>query len=149
MKLSRPRLTASLLFLTVLASGGVMLAQSDFAVGSIIRGFDFPSRDAKTGKMQYRITGDKAIVMTANRIEVHKLKIEIFNDDKVGTTIQSPVSDYWRLESRRTSNVGVEILWPGASATSKQMEWDLPKSKGVLRGNVVVTIENLQSKTLK
>jgi hypothetical protein len=149
MKFSKPRLAAAFLALAMLGGGGVIVAQSDFAVGSIIRGFDFPSRDPKTGKMVFRITGEKAIVMTANRIEVHQLKIEIFNNDKVGTTVQSPVSDYWRLENRLTSNTGVEIMWPGASATSKQMEWDLPKSKGTLRGNVVVVIDNIQNKIPK
>jgi len=144
-----PRLAASLCILAFLAGGGFVLAESEFSVGSIIRGFDFPARNPKTGKMEYRITGDKAIVMTANRIEVHKLKIEIFNDDKVGTTIESPVSEYWRLESRLTSNTGVDIQWTGAKASSKQMEWDLTKSKGVLRGNVVVVIDNLQNKTAK
>lgn len=149
MKRFNPKPPLLLIGLVLLAGGGVLLAENDFAVGSIIRGFDFPSRDPKTGKMDFRITGDKAIVMTPNRIEVHKLKIEIFNNDKVGTTLQSPVSDYWRLESRLTSSTGVEILWPGVTATAKQMEWDLPKSKGMLRGNVVVVIENLQEKASK
>jgi len=149
MKFSNAKLAFSFFALALLGGGGVLLAESDFAVGSIIRGFDFPSRDPATGKMVFRIAGDKAIVMTANRIEVHKLKIEIFNDDKVSTTIQSPISDYWRLESRLTSGTGVEILWPGVTATAKQMEWDLPKSKGMLRGNVVVVIENLKNKVSK
>jgi lipopolysaccharide export system protein LptC len=118
-------------------------AQSDLAVGAVIRGFEVPKRD-KDGNMQFRITGDKAIIMTPNRTEVHDLRIDIFKEGKINLTVRSPKSDYWRMENRLTSDHHVEIIWPGVTVTAKHMEWDLANSKGNLRENVRVVIDNLK-----
>ncbi|GAB4249047.1 MAG: hypothetical protein OHK005_15730 [Candidatus Methylacidiphilales bacterium] len=119
--------------------------QSDFAVGSVIRGFELPKRDAD-GVMQFKITGDKAIIMTPNRTEVHDLRIDIFKEGKVNLTVRSPKSDYWRMENRLTTEHGVEIVWPGLVVTARGMEWDLNRTRGVLRDNVRVVIDNLKGK---
>ncbi|MFQ3670507.1 MAG: hypothetical protein SNJ84_03520 [Verrucomicrobiia bacterium] len=118
--------------------------QSDFAIGSVIRGFELPKRNAE-GEMQFKITGDKAVIMTPNRTELHDLKIDIYKEGKVNLTVRSPRSDYWRMENRLTTEHGVEIVWPGLTVTAKAMEWDLNQTKGVLRQEVRVVIDNLRA----
>lgn len=122
-------------------AAAVCLAQGDFAIGSIIRGFELPSRD-ENGNLRFKISGERAIIISANRIEVQGLSIELFNDNKPSATVKSPSCDFWRLENRLTTSKGVEISRPGLLVSAKEMEWDLAKGKGLLRNNVKVILEN-------
>jgi hypothetical protein len=122
-------------------TAALCLAQGDFAIGSIIRGFELPSRD-ENGNLRFKISGERAIIISANRIEVQGLLIELFSDNKPSATVKSPSSDYWRLENRLTTSKGVEISRPGLLVSAKEMEWDLAKGQGLLRNNVKVILEN-------
>lgn len=95
--------------------------------------------------MQFKVAGDRAIIMTPNRTEVHDLRIDIYKEGRVNLTVRSPKSDYWRLENRLTTDHGVEIVWPGLTVTAKSMEWNLYQSQGTLRDGVRVVIDNLHA----
>ena len=68
----------------LLAGSGLLIAQSDFAIGSIIKGFELPQRD-KEGNLQLKIFGKEALVMSKNRIRVHGLTIDIYSGGKAST----------------------------------------------------------------
>jgi hypothetical protein len=112
-----------------------LLAQADFAIGSIIRDFQLPQRGAD-GKLQLMIRGEQAMVMSANRIRVKELKIDIYSGDKPDMFMSSDESDYWRLEERLTTNAAVLVEHPGFTLSSEQMNWELNESRGVFKGKV-------------
>ncbi|MDD5261702.1 MAG: hypothetical protein PHD76_07615 [Methylacidiphilales bacterium] len=128
-------------FILVLGAIGAGLAfgQTDFAVGSIIKGFELPQRD-KQGNLQLKIFGKEATVMSKNRIQVHGLSIDIYSGGKAGTKMTSDECDYWSEEKRLTSNNGVKVVQPSFVLTAKNMDWDLQGSRGIFKENVLVVI---------
>ena len=123
------------LLLTWLGTSPWLLAQADFAIGSIIRDFQLPQRGSD-GKLQMMIRGEQAMVMSANRIRVKHLKIDIYSGEKPDMFMSSDESDYWRLEERLTSNSEVVVEHPGFTLRSEQMDWELNESRGVFKGKV-------------
>ncbi len=128
-------------------SAPTALAQPDFTIGSIIRGFELPVRNAE-GILQFKVSGEKAIVISINRIEIQTLKIDVYEKDQVAAYVSAPSSDFWKKEGRLTTSSGVEMKWPNITITSKSMDWDLQQSKGILTGNVKVVIANPSKKNL-
>ncbi len=123
------------LLLIWLGTSPWLRAQADFAVGSIIRDFQLPQRGAD-GKLQLMIRGEQAMVMSANRIRVKLLKIDIYSGEKPDMFMSSAESDYWRIEERLTSSTAVSVEHPGFTLTADQMNWELNESRGVFKGKV-------------
>lgn len=117
------------------------VADAEFAIGSIVKKFELPQRDAD-GKLTLRIFGQEATVISANRIKVDGLKIDIFSDDQAETVITSPTSDYWRKEGRLTTEGGVEVQHPNFKLTADEMNWELTPSRGNFKNNVRLEIKN-------
>lgn len=138
MKLSKRSGGLAGLALFLLFWGGMApegAAQADFAIGSIIRDFQLPQRDGE-GKLELMIRGEQAMVMSANRIRVKSLKIDIYSGEKPEMFMTSAESDYWRLEERLTSSSAVMVEHPSFTLTSEQMNWELKESKGLFKGKV-------------
>ncbi|MFH1067618.1 MAG: hypothetical protein V1746_06925 [bacterium] len=125
-----------------LLASGVCLAEPQFPIGTIIRGFDLPQTNEE-GKISSRIHGAEAMVMSANQILIRKLEIEVYEDDsgKPTTRILSPECFYWRMENKLTTDNNIEVRRPGMTVTAKTMEWDVKQSKGTFRRNIKVVVQ--------
>ena len=133
------KITLPLLALTVSLAASSLAQDSHFAIGSIIKQFELPQRDAD-GKLQSTIFGKEAVVMSQNRIRVRDLHIDIMRDANIGTKLSSPESDFWSEEKRLTTNSGVTVVQPEFTLTAENMDWDLKNSRGVFTKRVRVAI---------
>jgi len=134
------KVIAAVLTLILLGTGVRVLAQADFAIGAIIKGFELPQRD-ESGVIKMKIFGKEATVMSLSRIKVRGLNIDFFNKGVAETKITSDESDYWREENRLTSSNGVKIEHPRFVLTSKTMGWQIAGNKGFFQENVKVMIK--------
>lgn len=119
-------------------------AQMDFAIGSIIKDFALPQRDSE-GQMKLQIFGDQATIISANRIKVEKLRIEVFQGGKPDIQIASPESDFWKLENRLTTQHGVEITHPALTLKARRMDWELNENRGLFQGDVTVNLQKSET----
>lgn len=108
-------------------------------LGSVIKGFVMPQRDA-AGVLQANITGDQATIVSLNRTQILGLKVELYENDKVATTITSPRCDYWTLERRLNSHDGVLLVRPEARISADAIDWDFKTETAVLHRNVRVVL---------
>jgi hypothetical protein len=119
-------------------------AQADFAIGSIIKDFALPQRDAE-GQMKLQIFGDQATIISANRIKVEKLRIEVFQGGKPDIQIASPESDFWKIENRLTTAHGVTITHPAITLQAQRMDWELNENRGLFQGGVTVQLQKSEA----
>jgi len=133
-----------LLLSTFILYGLVVFAVADaeFSVGSIVKKFELPQRDGE-GNLTLTIFGREATVISSNRIKVDGLKIDLFKEDKVETVITAASSDYWRQESRLTTDSGVEVQHPNFKLTADEMNWELEDSRGDFKDNVRLEIKQI------
>ena len=120
----------------------LVLADAEFSVESIVKKFELPQRD-DAGNLTLSIFGQEATVISANRIKVDGLKIDIFRGDQVETVITAPSSDYWRKEGRLTTESGVEVQHPNFKLTAEEMNWELEPSRGDFKDNVRLEIKQI------
>ncbi len=144
MMFSKFRMPRVLVLTGVILCGLVVFAVADaeFSVGSIVKKFELPQRDGE-GNLTLTIFGQEATVISANRIKVDGLKIDIFSGDKVETVITAPSSDYWRKEGRLTTDSGVEVQHPNFKLTAEEMNWELEPSRGDFKDNVRLEIKQV------
>ncbi|MFZ5807410.1 MAG: hypothetical protein ACOY3I_09430 [Verrucomicrobiota bacterium] len=120
---------------------GISRAETQFTVGSIIRGFEMP-QVGSDGKLRTKIRGEEALVMSANQIRIKNLFIEIYDETEQPTTgILSPECIYWRMEDKLTAEKNIEVKRPGMLITAQNMEWHMGESKGAFRNNVKVIVQ--------
>ncbi|MEM9444468.1 MAG: hypothetical protein AAGA18_03870 [Verrucomicrobiota bacterium] len=142
--LRRPNTKVSAVFIILICLClplALLFAQTDFSIGSIIKGFEMPQHDSQ-GQIKAKIHGKEATVMTSSRIKVRGLKIEFFEKGDTVMEITSTQSDFWRSQNRLTTDKGVKIIRPGLIIEAEQMDWELAGSKGNLKGNVKVKLTN-------
>lgn len=128
----------------VLIPTWIWAATGDFAIGSIIRNFEYPVPSQNADDNKKVIRGDEAIVISGNEIRIRGLTIELYTGEEITTRIQSPESTYWEAEKKLTTDQLVEVTRRGMKITSKGMEWSIPNSSGVFRENVQVTVISSQ-----
>ena len=114
---------------------------STMPVGSVIKGFVMPQRNAQ-GDLQANITGDAANVVSPNRIVITGLKVQLYDaaGTVVTTTITSPQCDFWQLERRLSGHSGVLIVRPESRITADNVDWDFKTQTAVLHKNVRVVL---------
>jgi hypothetical protein len=130
----------ALFIFATLVTSPVAQAQTDFAIGSIIKNFELPQRD-KDGNMKLLIFGEQATVISANRVKMEKLRIDLYQDGKADVRITSPESDFWKQENRLTTTQGVAITHPSFSLTSQKMDWELDANRGLFQGGVTLSVQ--------
>jgi hypothetical protein len=126
----------------VLAAAAPLRAEtavSGMPLGSIIKGFDRPQRNA-TGDLEAMLHGDQATVVSLNRIQITGLRIDLYEKEKVATTITSPLCDFWNLENRLSSHDGVLLVRPEARISADAIDWDFKTQVALLRKNVKVVL---------
>lgn len=114
---------------------------ANMSQGQVTKGFTLPQY--QDGKQTAMISGDEARVISVNRTEITGLKVDLYEDGKVTTTITSPKSDYWNADNKMRTRYGVEIKRPDMTVSAQTMEWEIKEQRGVLRQNVKVVINTL------
>jgi len=131
-----------ILFFSGVILCALAVADAEFSIGSIVKKFELPQRDGD-GNLELTIFGQEATVISANRIKVDGLKINILGGEQVETVITAPSSDYWRKESRLTTDSGVEVQHPNFKLSAQEMNWELEPSRGDFKKNVRLEIKQL------
>jgi hypothetical protein len=109
-------------------------------VGQTFRNFEFPIY--QDGQMKAKLTASQATGITQNRADTKDLKIEIYDNAVVTTTITSPDADLYAAEQKMRTSHTVQIERADMEATSDICDFDLKTKKYVLRTNVKVTLKN-------
>jgi hypothetical protein len=114
-------------------------------VGQVYKDFAFPY--FQNGQMAYTLSAREAKGITLNKAEAIDLKIEVYDQGKVTTTITSPSADLYIADRKmRTKNtVQIERTDSSMAASGQTCDFDLSTKKYLLRGNVKVTLKNFDS----
>ncbi|HEV3272716.1 MAG TPA: LPS export ABC transporter periplasmic protein LptC [Candidatus Methylacidiphilales bacterium] len=109
-------------------------------VGQTFKQFEFP--DYENGQLKFTLYSTEATGVTLNRAEAKDVKIQIYDNGAVTTTITSPKADlYVNDRVMRTKNT-VQIERADMTATSQDCDFDLNTKKYVLRTNVRVFLKH-------
>ncbi len=80
--------------------------------------------------------------LTLNRAEATDLKIELYTNGKVTTTITSPKADLYVADRKMRTKNTVQIERADLEATGQTCDFDLISKKYLLRQNVKVILKN-------
>jgi hypothetical protein len=110
-------------------------------VGQTNKQFEFP--DYENGTLKATFFATEATGITLNRADAKNVKIQVYNNGSVTTTITSPDADIYLLHEKkmRTKNT-VQIERDDLTATSQDCDFDLNTKKYVLRTNVKVLLKH-------
>jgi hypothetical protein len=112
-------------------------------VGQVYKDFVFPRYE--NGQLAYTLSAVSATGLTINRAQTTDLKIQIFTQGKVTTTITSPDADLFVGErTMRTKNT-VKIDRADLTATAQSCDFDLMTKKYLLRQNVHVILKHFDT----
>jgi hypothetical protein len=112
-------------------------------VGQVYKDFVFPRYE--NGQLAYTLSAVSATGLTINRAQTTDLKIEIFTQGKVTTTITSPDADLYVGErTMRTKNT-VKVDRADLTATAQSCDFDLMTKKYLLRQNVHVILKHFDT----
>jgi lipopolysaccharide export system protein LptC len=134
-----------------LALAGIAWAQSSgnnsgvsqLPVGQLYKDFQFPYYE--DGVLKFTLTADEAKGITVNRAETTDLKIDIYDNGKVTTTITSPKADLYVADRKMRTHDTVQITRADLDATAQFCDFDLAEKQYTLRNNVKVTIKNFDA----
>ena len=112
-------------------------------VGQTFKNFEFPFYE--DGKLKWTATATQATGITQNRAETLDIKIKIYDNDTVTTTITSPQADIYVTERKMRSTNTVLIERADMEATAQTCDFDMGNKKYVLRTNVKVTLKNFDA----
>ncbi|KIE58379.1 hypothetical protein A946_07800 [Methylacidiphilum kamchatkense Kam1] len=138
----KPFLNVFLFVFLFVLEDGLFADSPSLPLGAVIKNFILPQRNAE-GKLQATIHGEEAVAVSVNRIEIRKMKIELFDNDRVTTTILSPRCDFWKLDNRLSTKNGAEIERKDLKLTSNIMDWEIDNRKGIFRENVRMVLYKL------
>ncbi len=120
------------------APGGPNLPQIPF--GQVYKDFQFPLY--QNGQLSATFSAVSATGVTINRAETIDLKIDLYTNAKVTTTITSPKADLYVADRvMRTKNT-VQIERADLEATAQTCDFDLVTKKYLLRQNVKVLLKH-------
>jgi hypothetical protein len=112
-------------------------------VGQVYKDFEFPRYE--NGQLAYTLSAVSAQGLTINRAQTTDLKIQIFTQGKVTTTITSPNADLYVSErTMRTKNT-VKVDREDLTATAQTCDFDLMTKKYLLRQNVHVILKHFDT----
>jgi hypothetical protein len=111
--------------------------------GQTYKDFQFPLY--QNGHLTYTLAAVSAKGITINRAETTDLRIDIYTNDKVTTTITSPKADLYIADRiMRTKNT-VQIERADMEATAQTCDFDLNAKKYLLRENVKVILKHFDA----
>jgi flagellar basal body rod protein FlgB len=109
-------------------------------VGQTFKQFEWPIYQEGTLKATLDATEAKGI--TLNRAETTVLKIQIYDNGAVTTTVTSPRADLYVAEQKMRTKNTVRIERSDMEATSQNCDFDLKTKKYLMRTNVKVTLKH-------
>ena len=109
-------------------------------VGQTFKQFEFPIY--QDGKLKATLDAAEARGMTLNRAETTDLKIEIYDNGAVTTTVASPKADLYVNEQKMRTKNTVRIERADMTATSQDCDFDLKSKKYLLRTHVKVILKH-------
>ena len=109
-------------------------------VGQTFKQFQFPIY--QSGILKATLDAAEATGITLNRAETTDLKIEIYDNGAVTTTVTSPKADLYVSEQKMRTKNTVQIERADMTATSQNCDFDLKTKKYVLRTNVKVIFKH-------
>ena len=111
--------------------------------GQTYKDFQFPLY--QNGQLSATLSAVSAQGMTINRAQATDLKIDLYTNGKVTTTITSPKADLYIADRiMRTKNT-VQIERVDMEATAQSCDFDLGTKKYQLRDHVKVTLKNFDT----
>jgi hypothetical protein len=114
-------------------------------VGQVFRQFEFPAY--QDGKLKYTLYATEAKGVTLNRADTSDLKIQIYDNGAVTTTITSPRADLFVGEQRMRTKNTVQIERSDMTATSQECDFNVKDKKFVMRNNVKVVLKHFNLST--
>ena len=111
---------------------------SQLPVGQVYKEFQFPYYQA--GQLKFVLTASDATGVTINRADTHNLKIDLYSEGKVTTTITSPDADLYVADRKMRTHHTVQVNRPDLVATSKLCDFDLVSKQYVMRDSVKVVL---------
>jgi flagellar basal body rod protein FlgB len=143
-----------LLFRTSLCLGALALAlgtacaqsssdgdgMSQLPVGQTFKQFEYPIY--QEGKLKATLSAATATGITLNRAETSDLKIDVYDNGAITTTITSPKADLYVSDQKMRTKNTVDIERADMSATSQTCDFNLKTKMYILRNNVKVTLKH-------
>ncbi len=111
--------------------------------GQTYKDFQFPLY--QNGQLSAMLSAISAKGLTLNRAEATDLKIELYTQGKVTTTITSPKADLLIADHKMRTKNTVEIDRADMVATAQTCDFDLTNKKYLLRENVKVVLKNFDA----
>ena len=102
--------------------------------------FEFPSY--QDGKLKYTLFATEAKGITLNRAETTDLKIDVYDNGAVTTTITLPKADLIVAEQKMRTKNTVQIERADMRATSQNCEFNVKEKKFVMTTNVKVILKH-------
>lgn len=114
-------------------------------VGQTFKQFQFPIY--QSGILKATLDATEATGITLNRAEAKEVKIQIYDNGAVTTTITSPDADLYVNEQKMRTKNTVQIERADMTATSQNCDFDLKTKKYALRTNVKVLLKHFDMST--
>jgi hypothetical protein len=105
--------------------------------------FKFPFYES--GQLKWVLSAAKATGVSLNCAEVTDMKIEVYDNGKVTTTITSPKADLYSTDRRMRTKNTVRIERSDLEATAQRCDFDLVSKQYLLRDNVRVILKNFDA----
>ena len=109
------------------AGKGTGTAMPQIPFGQTYKDFQFPIW--QKGQLAYTLTADSATGVTLNRADASNVKIDVYTDEKVTTTITSPRADLYVSDRKMRSKNTVKIVRADMDATSQVCDFRSPEQK--------------------
>jgi len=115
----------------------------EIPVGQTFRNFSMPIYE--NGVLKETLSTSTATGITLNRAEGSDVKIDLYEQGKVTTTITSPKADLYPSEKKMRTKYTVKIERADSEATAQTCDFDLITKKYLLRENVRVVLKNFDA----
>jgi len=109
-------------------------------VGQTFKQFEFPIY--QNGVLKATLDAIEAKGITLNRAETTDLKIQIYDNGAITTTVTSPKADLYVTDQKMRTKNTVQIERADMEATSQECDFDLKSKKYILRTNVKVILKH-------
>jgi hypothetical protein len=113
-------------------------------VGQVYKDFEYPYWE--NGQLKFTMSATEATGITINRAETSNLRIDLYTDGKVTTTITSPDADIYVADRKMRTHHTVKIVRPDLVATAQFCDFDLADKQYTLRDHVKVTLLHFDMK---
>ena len=111
--------------------------------GQSYKNFEFPFYEA--GQLKWILSATQATGVSLNRAEVTDMKIDVYDNGKVTTTITSPKADLYSTDRRMRTKNTVRIERSDLEATSQRCDFDLISKQYHMQDNVRVVLKNFDA----